>query len=500
MKFFESRLSAALGQGKAGKIFLAAVSGGADSTALLAALAALRREAGFDLYCVHVEHGLRPAEESRGDAEAVKALCGKLELPCRLISIAPGKIAACAGSGGPGIEGAARYFRMRALHREARRIGADWILTAHTRDDLLETILMRILRGSGPAGLAVMPRTRGRIMRPMLDLTRQDVLAYLEEQGLSYRTDSTNSDTRYLRNRIRLQLIPFLDDFYPAWRKTLFALAETQALAARFLETETKKRLPWSSSTEETEPEGAPLLKLPEGDFINAPDIVREEAVFIGADLLAALNSAKGAGALYNKAPRRTVIRRAADAISGAEHLQTAGMQIPGDLGPVRLQRQNGFITLAATAPRQGGRGFSLLITEAGSYSLGGKVFGLSGRSGLSIRVTNSGAGNNQSPLPVLRSVRLPVVFRSHEEGDRIFKAGHARSFSDILDKDSRSRYTGIITAEDSEGPFAFIGVGRAGHLNVIPRDAVQTGASQAGTAALFEVSLETRFTGGTDV
>ena len=102
MNTFESSVSAALGQPRAGKLYLAAVSGGADSTAMLAALAALRKEAGFVLHCVHVEHGIRPAEESRGDAKAVEELCEKLDVSCRVISVPAGRIAAFASNGGPG--------------------------------------------------------------------------------------------------------------------------------------------------------------------------------------------------------------------------------------------------------------------------------------------------------------------------------------------------------------------------------------------------------------
>ncbi|MCL2472712.1 MAG: tRNA lysidine(34) synthetase TilS, partial [Treponema sp.] len=291
---FESCISSALGTPLAGKVYLAAVSGGADSTAMLAGLAALREESDFRLHCVHVDHGLRPPEESRGDAQAVADLCRKLEVPCRIISITPGRIASCAGSGGPGIEAAARIFRLRAFNRERRRTGADWILTAHTRDDVLETLLMRILRGSGPAGLALISKTRGHIKRPLLELTRQDVLKYLDEKGISYRTDSTNADIRYLRNRIRHKLVPFLDFHFPSWRNSLLALGETQTLAASFIASEAQKCLPWESFAGLKDEEGEHGLKLREADFAGAPPVVREEAIFAGVDMLAACNPGKG--------------------------------------------------------------------------------------------------------------------------------------------------------------------------------------------------------------
>jgi len=470
---FETRLSSALGMPQAGKVYLAAVSGGADSTAMLAGLAALRAGGGFSLHCVHVEHGIRPADESRGDAKAVEDLCGKLDVPCRVISVAPGKIASLAASGGPGIEGAARIFRLRALHRELRRIGADWILTAHTRDDVLETLLMRILRGSGPGGLALMPRTRGRIKRPLLDFTRQDVLAYLEERGLPYRTDSTNADIRFLRNRIRHKLIPLLDNYFPSWRSSLPALGETQTLTAAFLAAEAQNRLPW-----ERVPGGVPsgkdaFLRLWETDFFNAPPIVREEAIFAGADMLATQGPVKkDREELNRQVPRRAVVRRAA-----------AGSTASINLGSVRFTRRDGFITLENGARHQWERGFSLLIKKTGFYTLKGSVLGRARGGGLLIRVRDAGSLADAEP-PSVFCARMPLVFRKLREGDRIIKTGHARGFSDILDRDSRSKYTVIIVAEDSEGPAAFIGVEKAGRLLVISRD--------AGNASLFEVSLET--------
>ena len=503
MSSFESLLSAGLGQVQAGKIYLAAVSGGADSSAMLAGLAALRKEAGFTLNCVHVEHGIRPAEESRGDARAVEALCENLEVPCKVIHIAPGKIAAFAGKGGPGIEGAARIFRYRALNREARRLGADRILVAHTRDDLLETLLMRILRGAGPAGLAAMPRNRGRITRPLLDLTRQDVLGYLEERGISYRTDATNNDIRYFRNRIRHKLIPLLDDFFPSWRPSLLALAETQSLTADFLASEAQKRLPWESCLPGDGVKESGGQRLREEDFGQAHPILREEAIFAGADKLADLcPGGKGGKLSFYRAPRRKVVRLAAEQPGAGD----AAARIAQDLGPIRLLRQNGYIFLVPGigVRHRGERGFSLLIHTAGLYTLEAKVLGIGKGRDLYIRAGAApGCGSMKS---LTFAAKLPLVFRNYREGDRLYRGGHRRGFSDILDREARSRYTRVITACDAEGPAAFIGfccgknrfIG-GGDLVVIEREGAGAGASRPGDTSFFELSLETIF-GGTDV
>ena len=461
MNAFESWLSAALGITD-GKVLLAAVSGGADSTAMLVALAALRKEAGFALHCVHVEHGIRPAEESRGDAAAVEALCMQMDLPCRVVSVPPGKIAAFASNGGPGIEAAARLFRYRALGRERRRVRADWVLTAHTRDDLLENLLMRLLKGSGPAGLAPMPRKRGHFLRPLLGLDRKDVLGYLEGRGILYRTDSTNADIKFLRNRVRNKLVPLLDEFFPSWRSSLMAMAETQAMAAEFLVSEAGNRLAWERCDSG--------CRLQEGDFLNAPPILREEAVFTGVDLLAKMAS-KGRGRKLGRVPRRLAVRQAV--LGGAV----------GDLGPVRLERRDGFVTLRPVTRRTGERGFSLLIKEAGLYTLKAKVSGL--KKDLSINV--GVLPDQEKPFSgAVFSAGLPLVFRNHFKGDCITKGGHKRRFSDMLNSEARSGHTEVITVCDAEGPVAFIATGSDSDkgLLVIGRDGVEAGGEY-----LFEVS-----------
>ncbi|MDR0710170.1 MAG: tRNA lysidine(34) synthetase TilS, partial [Spirochaetaceae bacterium] len=199
LQFFEREAASGLGSWPIGTHFLAAVSGGADSIAMLAALAVFAGERGLALRCFHVEHGIRPAEESLGDAAGVRELCRELGVPCKAAHIPPGKIAGTAAKRGIGLEAAARFYRHALWNLEARRIGAARVLVAHTRDDLLETVLMRVLRGSGPAGLAAMKRDNGRILRPLLSLDRSQVLDYLAGRGIPFRTDSTNADPSFLR-------------------------------------------------------------------------------------------------------------------------------------------------------------------------------------------------------------------------------------------------------------------------------------------------------------
>lgn len=501
MHSFESCVSSALEGPLSGAearpaVFLAAVSGGADSTALLAALAGLRKGSGFSLHCVHVEHGLRPPDESRGDAEAVEALCARLEVPCRVISVAQGRIAAFARSSGSGIEAAARHFRMRALYREARRVGADWALTAHTMDDALENLLMRIFRGSGPAGLCLMPCERkfgclrGGLLRPILGLGRQNVLDYLNDNQLPYRTDSSNADIRFLRNRVRHRLIPLLDSSFPSWRPSLTALAETQSLVAEFLASETAKRLPWESCPAREsgffmKGSGA-ALRLREDAFLNAPQILREEAIFAGIDALAAR--------WQGRPPRRSSVRRASARIGR------------WDLGPVRLCRQGAFIGMVP-ARRPCERGFALLIKGPGFYTLNGSISGFGKGLDLAIRAFDGEAqvfdqvetrDETGGAWESFRSGPFPLVFRNCREGDRIVRGGHRRGLSDIMGREF-SGCAGVIAACDADGIAAFIAPGAGGRLAIAGRDTAGNGIPVSKGMPLIALSVSI-VSGGADV
>ena len=195
-----------------------AVSGGPDSTALLAGLVRLTPRFAYRLTVAHVGHGLRGAESTR-DATAAHDLAVGLGLSCRTL---PAPIAP-----GPNLEARARQARYRALRSAAQEVGASRILTGHTRDDQVETMLLRLLRGSGRAGLAGIAAQRGRLLRPLLAATRTDVRRFLVEQGLTATLDRSNADLSHRRNRVRRLLVPLLEsEFNPRLGQTLAATAE----------------------------------------------------------------------------------------------------------------------------------------------------------------------------------------------------------------------------------------------------------------------------------
>jgi len=189
-----------------GSRVLVAVSGGADSTALLLGLRRLARELEIVPCAAHLHHGLRRAEADR-DREFVRDLCARLGVP--LESARWNTHARMLRRGLSGQAGL-RTLRREFLASAARRAGAATIATAHTADDQAETVLLRLLRGTGLPGLGGMSPRRGIWIKPLLEATRRDIEADLTECRQSWREDSSNADLEYTRNRIRHQVIPAL--------------------------------------------------------------------------------------------------------------------------------------------------------------------------------------------------------------------------------------------------------------------------------------------------
>jgi tRNA(Ile)-lysidine synthase len=231
----------------------AAVSGGADSVALLLLLhtanAAPRDALGVGLSAVHVHHRLRGADAD-ADLAFVEALCLRLEVPMHVHHASvPERLAAGRAAGQPETtEEAARYLRYGVFASLIAQGHADSILTAHTLDDQAETVLMKLLRGAWTEGLSgihpivpieditvphssastpkVADKRRGHILRPLLAVRRAELIAYLESRNQPFRTDPTNADEAFTRNRIRHHLLPILREYNPSIDQALANLAE----------------------------------------------------------------------------------------------------------------------------------------------------------------------------------------------------------------------------------------------------------------------------------
>ncbi|MBT4258732.1 MAG: tRNA lysidine(34) synthetase TilS [Nitrospina sp.] len=199
---------------------LVAVSGGADSLALIYLLEKFSKELSYNLFVAHLNH-LARGKESDQDEKFVEKVARKLSLPIFI-----DKIDIRNSSLKYSFQESARILRYQFLEKTLKSIKGNKIALGHTADDNIETVLMNLLRGTGLRGLSGIPETIGNVIRPLLYFTRPKLEEFLGDHNIAYRTDSSNSDTKYLRNKVRQEMIPFLKIFNPNISRSLLSLAE----------------------------------------------------------------------------------------------------------------------------------------------------------------------------------------------------------------------------------------------------------------------------------
>ena len=220
-----------------GDRILIGLSGGADSVCLLAVLKEMAPELSVTLGAFHVHHGIR-GEEADRDEEFSEALCSRFGVP--FFSVKE-NVPERAKEWQTGLEEAGRRVRYEAAERIAKEQGYDKIALAHHRNDVAETLLFHLFRGSSVGGLASVPAKRGAIIRPLLCCERAEIEAYLTEAGLEFCTDSTNTDTGYTRNKIRQGLIPCALEINAGAVRHMAESAEELGELETFLSGETEK-------------------------------------------------------------------------------------------------------------------------------------------------------------------------------------------------------------------------------------------------------------------
>ena len=224
-----------------GEKVIVGVSGGPDSTALLHVLCRLRNNLGLQLYVAHVDHQLR--KSAGRDALFVAKLCQHFQIPCTIkrikIKTSPAKSS---------VEEVAREKRLEFLLELAKQKKAKTIVLGHTQDDLAETVLMRILRGTGLLGLqGILPVKQMQninLVRPFIHFSKKEICAYLKQKKIKFCVDPTNRQTHFFRNKIRLQLLPLLEKQYQSnLREVLANLANNTALDYDYLQKQGKEEL-----------------------------------------------------------------------------------------------------------------------------------------------------------------------------------------------------------------------------------------------------------------
>ena len=224
-----------------GEHVLVAASGGTDSTALLICLKTLALQSRLTLTAAHLNHCIR-GSEADADAEFTRQLCENLKIPCITENIDVKKEAEISGEN---LEACARRARYGFLRRTAQIVNAQKIAIGHNRNDQTETAIFRFLRGSGVEGLsAIRPVLRDGIVRPLIDCPRELIRGYLKDKAVEWREDSTNADLHYVRNRIRHELIPYLEKYFnPRLVDTLARETDIVRETWDYIETQSREAL-----------------------------------------------------------------------------------------------------------------------------------------------------------------------------------------------------------------------------------------------------------------
>jgi tRNA(Ile)-lysidine synthase len=367
---------------------LAGLSSGPDSTALVAALAALGPERPGHLAACIVDHGIRPRQEIEGDIACARELCDRLRVPLQVRRVPPGACVEQARREHRSLEEVARRARLAALAVAAREAGCELIALGHTRDDGLETVLMRLLAGAGPRGLAGIRPRRGRFVRPLLAVTRAELVAWLAAAGLRFRTDSSNADPRFLRNRLR-RLAPALDEAVPGWRTGLEGLSRWMGLIADHLDEEAAA-MAWQATGRGWE--------IPRGEFFAAHPVVRLHSLLSLADRIGAAGQ-----------PRRLPARFLQPAL-GPDPGRAAAVLVRGHglclaCGADRVRWEADIVT-------PGEKGYLTVVLRDGRYPVGDTDIVLEVRS-------SAEAGPGEIAI-ASREIDPPVVMRSRRKGDTI--------------------------------------------------------------------------------
>jgi tRNA(Ile)-lysidine synthase len=301
-----------------GDTVVVGVSGGPDSTALLHVLGRMRGELRLSLHVAHFNHRLR--RDAADDTASVAAVTREMGVPYHH---AAGETRAHAKQMGLSLEDSARRLRYEFLTSVAQSVTAQVVATGHTRDDQAETVLMRLMRGSGLRGLGGIPPVRSldgaRLIRPLIDTGRAEIEAYLRAHSLSWREDPTNRDPAILRNWIRMVVLPTVEGYNPGVRQTLARLADLLRDDAEALDELAAPHI------------AAVLTPSPGGVVISHPPFARLQAALQRRALREAVRRVRGnvdrVAFVHVEAARRLVLEGQA----GAE------VELPGGVRVVRL-------------------------------------------------------------------------------------------------------------------------------------------------------------------
>jgi tRNA(Ile)-lysidine synthase len=443
----------------AGERVALAVSGGSDSVALLFILAELSRKARWELVgVIHVNHQIRP--ESDADERFVVALAKELSLPVEAMSVnVPQRVAASRRS----LEVTAREARYECFERAAGRLGATTVATGHTVDDQAETVLLRLLRGTGARGLGAIRARRGMYVRPLLGCQRSELRSYLAMHGRMYCEDPSNASLSVPRNRIRHQLLPLVLSLAPGGVRAVARFA-TLAVDDEQLLTELAEQA--SGSAVQLTGDG---VQLDVGLLLRLPRALARRVIRSGIERSGGVANAFDIEAVLRFAHRKR---------------PTGGL----DLHRVTVVRTGSVLTIGhrRTVSKRGGYDGPEMRSEVGTLlpipgradlKETGVCVSASFLSGTDAGLWSHGGLTDRRVALQADAVRLPLVVRHREPGDRFHPLGApgSRRLQDVMvdRKVPRSERDKVPLVVDDSGRIVWVaGVGIAHHCRVTAPEA----------------------------
>lgn len=395
------------------------VSGGADSISLLTSLSRILPKE--NLLAVTVNHNIRPAQQTEGDAYFVECYCKKIGVRCFRVDIPRGSVERLKSERGGGTEEAARFLRYQAFESAIEKFGIDWFCLAHNLNDQEETLLMRFFSGGASQSLSGIPQVRDRFIRPLLNVSRPEIEAYLVFLGLDFRTDSTNNENSMLRNKIRNRIIPFLDTELPGWQKAVLSLGRKMSLDESFISTSAKdsiEKIDWK--------EGEGQVSFSQDKFKSLPKALQSRVIYSALDkVLCDQMQLRIPYTFIERIQRNLQILPKikndwAENSSGAEVFCSGGRIFARKVQKVATE--SGFFAIIT---KEG-------IVRAGKWTVCASKAG----SKMHLELKQALAPKQDAPFSVdIEGLEFPFAFRSRQAGDSIKTAsGSLKSISGILD------------------------------------------------------------------
>lgn len=386
-----------------------AVSGGADSMALLTSLCHVL-PANITLKAITIDHNMRPQEESSADAEAVKEYCRKIGVPCACHEIPRGKVEELASERRLGEEEAARTLRYQAFDTFIECNNLVCLCLAHHRNDQLETVLMRLFAGGDANALSGIPETRGKYFRPLLDVEKSEIERYLLDLGVSWRHDKTNDENTMLRNRVRNVLWPVLDANFPGWQDGVWNVSRKMHDNNVVLESCTELALGRVDAAFDERDRVYSLMRFA---FSRESRAIQRRLIYRGITMVGA----------ESRVPSSFVENLMDDAGKKVEWTENvSGLEFECGLDRIIIRKHVKEATES---------GFFVTIEKDGLYALGSRK--------LRVRHTDGGMqltlNEDESSVIFLLNLCFPFVCRSRQSGDSILAGdGSLKSVSKILE------------------------------------------------------------------